>query len=89
MRGIVLLTILLTALPVMAAPPAASDHGVMVRITIPLGGQSNAGGWPPEQGQALDAGYVLKNLTEGWWGVGILAVGGGVLLYDHLHRNNK
>ncbi|MFA9459894.1 hypothetical protein [Thiohalorhabdus methylotrophus] len=86
MRRLLLLAALLTALPAAAEPPRSPDRGVLLQVTIPLGGQAETNPWRPRRGQALDASYVLKNLSEGWWGVGILAVGGGVLLYDHLDR---
>lgn len=68
-----------------AAPPvhAPASRPVMVRITVPLGG-------PEEPGRPGPAdSWVMDNLAEGWVGVGILAVGGGVLLYREIQGQEQ
>ncbi len=67
-----------------AAPPLnpAACRPIMVRITVPLGGPEE----PPSPGPSHP--WVMDNLTEGWWGIGILAVGGGVLLYRELEEGD-
>jgi len=83
MRRLLLLAALLAAAPAAAAPPPAPRATVMLRVTVPLDGAADRPAWQPTRpSRAFTGSEVAKNLSEGWWGIGILAVGGAVWLYD-------
>ena len=80
------LLLLLTAfsLSAGAAPPAPERPGPGLHITVPLTGDADRPAWQPAPARAMDADHVLRNLSEGWLGITILAVGGGVLIYEEI-----
>lgn len=88
MRSLLMLATLL-ALPgtAAAAPPPLPERAVMLRVTLPLNGGADRLAWRPQRPLPGPAGRfsgsdVATNLSEGWWGLGILAVGGAVWLYQ-------
>ena len=85
MRHLLLIAALAAAWPAAAAPPPAAERAITLRVTLPLAGGADRPAWrplaprPPARFSGSD---VAKNLAEGWWGIGILAVGAGVWLYQ-------
>jgi hypothetical protein len=92
MRPLMLLAALLI-LPATAAaaPPPVPERAVMLRVTLPLSGGPDRPAWRPHRPspnapERFSGSDVATNLSEGWWGIGILAVGGAVWLYQE-NRN--
>ena len=89
MRLLLVLAALAAAAPAAAAPPLA-ERTLMVRVTVPLAGAADRPAWRPRppfsRGRSAASTFtgsdIAKNLSEGWWGIGILAVGGAVWLYQ-------
>jgi hypothetical protein len=75
--------------PAAAAPPA-SERALMLELRVPLAGDADALAWRPRspfaRRPAAADGFsgtdIANNLAEGWWGIGILAVGGAWWLYQ-------
>ena len=87
MRPLLLLAALLALPGTAAAAPPLPERGVMLRLTLPLSGGADRLAWRPQRPLSAPADRfsgsdVASNLSEGWWGIGILAVGGAVWLYQ-------
>jgi len=74
-------------LPAPAAGAGAQAPVPMLRLTLPLAGEADRPAWRPRPARSMSGRHILSNLDEGWLGVGILAAGAGVLIYQEVEKD--
>jgi len=85
MRWLLPLILLAGSVPAANAGPPQPERPVMVRFSVPLTGGADRPAWEPvrpEPPSRFTGADIAKNLSEGWLGIGILAVGGAVWVYQ-------
>lgn len=85
MRRLLLVLALAAAVPSVNAQPPVRERALMLHLTVPLTGSADRPAWRPVRPaprRDFSGADIATNLSEGWWGIGILAVGGAVWWYQ-------